>query len=652
LSELTSLSDKEVLGHLVHDAVRQLDQTQDNRQIQAWEDALPILRQMSTDVCALLPSAHDWVLVLEFEIPRRGKRIDAVVLAGKVIFVIEFKVGTRRREQEAVRQTEDYALELRDFHAGSSGRALVPVLCPTEFQGCELAPYQTESPLSVTTCGAPSLAATLVELHQRVAPHQVGAVVAQEWLLAPYRPTPTIIEAAQALFAGHDVRAIAQSEASAKNLHDTQDAVARAVETARTRGRKVVCFVTGVPGAGKTLAGLNIVHQFKSGEATFLSGNTPLVKVLRKALAKDASGRQNTSLGNEQRTAETFIANVHHWLDEYIDKKPMEAPAERVVCFDEAQRAWNRQHSRRKFKRDASEPSMILRVLDRHPNWGVLVALIGNGQEINTGEAGLAEWGRALAEEFPHWDVYLSPRLMDGQSSSAFEQLPPALLERARTDGALNLDTPVRSFRADRLTLWVNAVLAGETERARELSGTLTQYPLYITRDIETARAWLRKRARGLRRSGLVATSGARRLRPHGIEVKLVLEPEEWFLTSSDDVRSSSFLELAATEFAIQGLELDWAGLCWDADLRWEASTQQWVPHQFKGTAWTKVRAAEIRQYVINKYRVLLTRAREGLVIWVPHGSELDRTRPVQTYDAIYNVLCECGVKVLSKASL
>ena len=576
LHEFMLLPPNAVVGEIVQRHIRQLDQAQENRQVRAWADEVELLRCITAELIVQVPTSAQWHLVLEFEVPRRGSRIDAVVLADGIIIPIEFKVGETRGAADAVRQVEDYALELRDFHEGSRGRTIFPVLCPTEFKGTEVRGAHDEYVAPTTIVGGDGLAEALAHIYSTR--RDCTALDPERWLASQYRPTPTIIEAAQALYAGHSVREIARSEAAAENLADTQEAIARAVALASDKRCKIACFVTGVPGAGKTLAGLSFVNGVQSGQAVFLSGNGPLVKVLQEALARNSAVRLGASLKGERHRSRTFVANVHRWLDEYIDRNRDAVPVEPIVCFDEAQRAWDRAQSKRKFGRDASEPEMLLRALDRRTDWSVLIALIGNGQEINRGEAGISEWGRALESEFSHWHVLLPPRLAMDQHLGEFEAT--SLISRCTgfsgsgaTPQCSNAIVPSRA--SDTVGGCGSPRSAGGGCPAIEGAQGVPS-----CRDTQSRRcsSMVRVRTRGLRRSGLVASSGGRRLRAGGIEVTLAVGVEDWFLADESDVRSSGFLEIAATEFAIQGLELDWVGVCWDADLRWNSIRQGFEP--------------------------------------------------------------------------
>jgi hypothetical protein len=610
-------------------------------QLEAWRQQVAILKSALRQ-----QSSANGHLLMEYPIPRRGKRIDAVLLAAHLILVFEFKCGAPRYERKSQVQVEDYCLDLRDFHGESRRRVLVPILVATH--------AEERSPIlgDVVDFVAPTWLSNEQSLERvvdqiLVAYHSPGEdqIDPSRWNAAEYAPTPTIVEAARVLYEGQNVREITRCHAGAENLTKTSAAVMEAIVQARQQGQKLICFVTGVPGSGKTLAGLNIVHNrdlHQGSLGAFLSGNGPLVKVLSEALARDDSARTGRSILESRREVSTFIQNVHRFIDAHFHESG--PPPDYVVVFDEAQRAWNREQSLRKFKRDRSEPEIMLEIMDRHPGWAVIVALVGSGQEINTGEAGLSEWGRALADRFRHWSVRVSPHAVNdgtaGHVDRLFDQQPDKI--RVCEDDALHLEVSLRSYKAQAISDFVAYLLTQEVEKARSVLATCPDFPIVMTRNLQRTRLWLRSRQRGSRRIGLIASSGGRRLRAHGLDVRPELDVENWFLNPISDVRSSYYLETPATEFGIQGLELDWTGVCWDIDLVPEA--QRWRTRAFKGTRWQNIRDTTRHQYVLNKYRVLLTRAREGMIIWVPRGDPSDLTRPEALYDAVAAYLKSCGV--------
>ena len=615
-------------------------------QVDAWRTQIIHLQRALAEL-AIDRSISDWHVLLEYPIPRRAKRIDAVILAAGVILVLEFKIGASDFDRHAIVQVEDYCLDLRDFHKSSHGRSIVPIVVATGAQHEHSLPGAGEDRVKpVWLSNSDNLAKTIKCALNQYSCDTGAPVDGLEWNNSDYSPTPTIIESAQSLYAGQDVKEITRCHAGTANLTITSETILKTAEIARTYKKKMICFVTGVPGSGKTLAGLNIVHnrQIHDGElGVFMSGNIPLVRVLRAALARDHSRRNRGSKSESKRKVSTFIQVAKDFIKAYIDDE-RKVPVDRIVVFDEAQRAWNAEQSNRKFGHNFSEPEMMLRIMDRHPDWAVFVALVGNGQEIHTGEAGLAEWGRALERRFSHWHVVISPSLAASSDFGAGALFPNGATSKVSIteNKSLHLNVTMRSFKAEVLSEYVASLLALNPVRCKEIAAKLRDYPLFLTRDLNEAKAWLRERRRGSRRVGLVASSGARRLRAYGLDVKAELDVEHWFLSPEEDVRSSYFLEVPATEFGIQGLELDWIGLCWGGDL--VPQGKSWLLRSFKGAKWQIVRNTVKQQFIINKYRVLLTRAREGMVIWVPVGDTSDLTRPPKYYDAIASYLVECGI--------
>jgi len=493
-------------------------------------------------------------------------------------------------------------------------------------------------------------------------PRRLPPIPLQGWLEARYKPTPTIVEAAKALYEGHRVEEISRSDAGAINLSKTAGAISAAIEHAKAHKRKTICFVTGVPGSGKTLAGLNLAtSRMQTNEdehAVFLSGNGPLVIVLREALARDEVARakqagKKLTKQDAKKKVFSFVQNIHHFRDDNL--RSHLAPVERVVVFDEAQRAWTREKAASFMRErhqdlnfDMSEPEFLLSVMDRHADWCVVVCLIGGGQEINTGEAGLTEWFEALGRRYPHWRLLYSDQIK-GEVYSWGSDLTSSISGMESTvTSDLHLSVNIRSFRAENVSAFVGALLEGDAPAARGFIGSLDRYPIVLTRDLQTARDWLRKQARGTERYGLAASSKAQRLKPHGIYVKAKIDPANWFLNDKGDVRASYALEDIASEFDIQGLELDWVGVCWDGNLRY--IDDEWTLHTFRGNRWTNINDFHRRVYLKNAYRVLLTRARQGMVIWLPEGSQQDPTRPPEYYDGTFRFLQACGIPVLPQS--
>ncbi len=616
----------------------------------AWEEEIAILRSALTALAG--------TLYLEFDIPRLGNRVDAVVVSGAAVFPIEFKCGEHQFRLADYNQAWDYALDLKNFHAASHEAPVFPILVATEADVAD-AGWQAAYPDGVRPpyrCGAQHLRGAIQD---GLAISSGPTLDGHAWGSAPYQPTPTIIEAARALYARHSVEAISRSDAGAKNLRVTSLAVDDIIERSRVNGEKSIVLLTGVPGAGKTLVGLNVATRRRTlGEAraVYLSGNGPLVAVLQEALTRDELAR----VGNTERKGvvrqrvKPFIQNVHHFRDEGV--RTTSAPYDHVVIFDEAQRAWTQAKTADFMKRrkkiasfTQSEPEFLISYLDRHDAWAVVICLVGGGQEIHTGEAGIGEWLEAVRLRFPHWRVHVSPNLTDSEYAA---QSPLERLGHVASivwDDRLHLATSMRSFRSEKVSAFVKAVLDCDLVSARTLLGEVTQrYPIAITRDLARAKNWIRSKARGSERYGLVASSQAQRLKPHAIDVRVNVDPVQWFLNERHDTRSSYYLEDAATEFQVQGLELDWVCVTWDADLRRQA--ESWRYQSFRGDAWTTVRKEDRKRYLLNAYRVLLTRARQGMVIFVPPGDESDPTRTPAFYNDTYEYLTGLGIAEVSSS--
>ncbi len=639
----------EILGKLVRSSDFPIEQTQRD----AWLEEIAILHQVL--------SPFQGVVYFEYSIPRMGKRVDVVILIGPAIFVLEFKVGEKEFSSSAVDQVLDYALDLKNFHEPSHEHLIAPILIATKAKHTATVVAttpQNDKLLIPIKCNTGLLGSVIADVLQFADGIDINPM---QWELGRYCPTPTIIEAAMALYKGHTVDEISRSDASAINLSQTSDAISEIIRSSKIKSQKAICFVTGVPGAGKTLVGLNIAtkHIDKDNDlySVFLSGNGPLVAILREALARDKV-RHEKELGHRIKKGEAmsdvkmFIQNVHNFRDEcLIDfSKP---PIEHVALFDEAQRAWDLQKTadfmkRRKNKPSfsQSEPEFLISCLDRHSDWAVVVCLVGGGQEINTGEAGISEWIDALSRSFSNWHIYISSRLTDSEYGAGriLENIKSRL--NVITKDELHLAVSMRSFRTEHVSLLVKQLLDLDAAEARNTLAQVTnKYPIVITRDLSNAKRWLKEQARGSERYGIVVSSQAQRLKPHAIDVKSPMDPIHWFLDGKEDVRSSFYLEDVATEFAVQGLELDWACVTWDADFRY--SRKGWQHWSFIGDHWNHIKKTERQNYLKNAYRVLLTRARQGMVIVVPPGDSEDVTRRPEFYNPTFEYLREIGFKII-----
>jgi len=646
IPEFISVKAETVLGELTRASAMPIDLNQRD----AWLEEIDILHSQLREL-----SGH---IHFEFSVPRVGSRVDVILVIACQVFVIEFKVGARSFERSARDQVWDYALDLKNFHEASHALSIVPVLIATRAENLpktvpDFAFDGVAQPLLVGTSG---LRSAIDEVIQRKLAAEVR--ISDHWAESPYRPTPTIIEAARALFANHSVEAIARHDAAARNLRTTSRRIEQLVAEARHESKKIICFVTGVPGAGKTLVGLNVAtrHQRKNADvhAVYLSGNGPLVAVLREALTRDEVARlkragERMSRKRAAQPVKAFIQNVHHFRDEALSSNL--PPDDHVVVFDEAQRAWNREKTAQFMKQKKgragfaqSEAAFLISYLDRHTDWAVIICLIGGGQEIHTGEAGISAWIDAARTDFPQWNLHISGRLTDPEYAAARSLGSTSDNSRVRWEEDLHLAVSMRSFRAEHLSGFIRAALDSDLKLASDLLEELhTRYPITITRDLLRAKQWLRRHARGTERYGLIASSKAMRLKPHAIDVRVAVDPVHWFLDGPDDVRSSWYLEDCATEFQVQGLELDWACVTWDADLRY--SETGWKFHDFRGNRWLNIKSEEHRNHLKNAYRVLLTRARQGMVVFVPPGDVQDETRLPEYYDHTFSYLKQLGLQ-------
>ncbi len=644
----------------------------------SWVDEITILQ----DTLATY-SGHGSVY-FEYNIPRMGRRADVIVIIDGIVFVLEFKTVEQKFSRDAMIQVWDYALDLKNFQEGSLDRVLVPILvAPKEKDNhCNLDLKHFEDnvyePLMVNN----KLLSNAFSKVLDIIPHSLQSVSADNtWAKSGYEPTPTIIEAAIALYKENTVEDITKHGG---DIDKASIELTNIIEYCRQHNRKAICFITGVPGAGKTLIGLNTaIDQFNKGEkAVYLSGNFPLVEVLQEALARDyvyrdkinakQEGRKSCTKGEAKSKVKAFIQMIHHYRDLYLEGTKIEdgkilpipgyfqnhkdkayIPTEHVAIFDEAQRAWTQEELQR-FMREKkgikdfpySEPEYLLSCMDRQQDWGVVVCLVGNGQSINKGEAGLAEWVESIHRSYREWDVYISECLFSSEDVTR-EQIE-TIRSQIKSCDNLHLKMSMRSFRSEKVSIFVNQLLALQKDEAKSTLRELNNYPIVMTRSLSTAKQWLRDHNRGSERMGLLASSKAERLKAISINVRYQPDFVHWFLEDERDIRSSNALEDTLTEFKVQGLEIDWACVAWDADLRLSKDHASWQNYQLRsGTKWQHINKPINREYQINAYRVLLTRARQGMVIFIPKGDSgfpPDDTRKPEWYDEIYNYLKEIGI--------
>lgn len=691
-------TDKEVLGILCdhyHGDTRTTTR-------EAWKSEISIMQETLSRF-----SVKDGRIIFEYDIPRLGKRIDVVLLFRGIIFCIEFKVGESKILEADVDQVLDYALDLKNFHKFSQDKVIVPVLVATNYKNftsiVQMSVYD-DLVVNPLLTGAENLFDIITSVLHRF-PDEIP--VDCNWIISPYAPTPTIIEAARSLYENHSVENITRHEADKVSTDRTIAYILQVIKESKEKQKKSICFVTGVPGAGKTLVGLDVAikqtyqgndEPVKDEGAVYLSGNGPLVAVLTEALAQDnikkaRERKERKNLTDSRREVSKSIQMIHRYRDNMLAKikNPVEngrleidpekavrmekagfGEVEHVAIFDEAQRSWTHKRLADYLRRGGtygnklkvpnfpmSEAAFLIWSLDQREDWATIVCLVGGGQEINTGEAGISEWIKAVNSEFRHWEVHISPKLTDaeyaeGKVSELLKDNPKVIFS-----DSLHLSVSLRSYRAEKVSAFVHAVLTFDNNASVIYNEIKDKYPIVLTRDMARARKWLHEKVRGTERIGVLVTKEAARFKP--LAVHILPSGDEnavhWFLEDKVDTRSSNYLEDAATEIQVQGLELDYTCLLWDADMR--CQNGKWSFFTFNGnTRWveqagTSQNSQEKRKYMLNAYRVLLTRARAGMVICVPEGNSNktasgfweDSTRLPEYYNGTYEYLREIGLE-------
>ena len=677
ISDFLDQEPEEIVGQLTLASPHKVD----NETKGSWLDEISVMK-------SILPQySGRGSLFLEYSIPRMGRRVDVILLIDGFVFVLEFKTGTEQiNHREAVIQAWDYALDLKNFQEGSIDRFLFPIAVfkrlPTANRREDLIPYEDGvfyPQLTDYVRLSDRISSVLTAFYR---PTQSFLFNSDEsWANSGYSPTPTIIEAATALYSQHTVRDITRHDG---DIEKTIQRISEIITDCEQTKKKAICFITGVPGAGKTLVGLQAaINEFNNGKkAVYLSGNFPLVEVLKEALARDYIKRNKEARKHDNTIAKVtkdearskvkaFIQMIHHFEDNYlvgtkivdgeIVKEPeffvshsnkSYVPAENVAIFDEAQRSWTHAEIAR-FMADKkrikgfpySEPKFLISIMDRQPDWGVVICLVGGGQEINKGEAGLKEWIDALSATFTGWHVYVSSRLTGREYLNGHVLDMLTHKERIHDEPDLHLSVSMRSYRAEKVSLFVHQLLDLKPQEASDTLKELDKYPIVLTRSLEKAKQWLRDHNRGSERCGLLASAKAERLKAISVNVRYQPNFINWFLEDDTDIRSSNRLEDTLTEFKVQGLEIDWAGVIWDIDMPLEEDGQWHHYYLHGGAKWHKINKAINQEYQLNAYRVLLTRARQGMVIVVPKGDSTDSTRKPELYDSTYRYLRSIGIK-------
>jgi hypothetical protein len=663
VAEFLELSDELILGRLTTAAPGSLP-----TQVQAWREQIALLKEAFGQCRQQIPHCTQWILLLEDSYYRLRYRLDAVLLCGRGVVILEFKTGAQQQTLAARRQAEAYAVGLRDFLSVCQRRPIFPaVVANTNSDVGAFSLSLVDYVARAATLSPFDLFRFLCAVASMTSITPDEQLSLSEWSAGEYRPVPTVLEAAKSLYSRNNVEELRATLSSRLALRRTTERIIEIIDDSRRRGVHSIVFVTGVPGSGKTLVGLNAVHDERvlnaaaQHHAVYLSGNTPLVEVLQSALARDASAQKGTSIRTETQKVRFSIQHIIRFLRQYLEADGCPAPVDGLIVFDEAQRAWDAEYGRKKFGRPSSEPRLIIEIMSRRKDWATIVALVGGGQEIHKGEFGLSEWGKALTEwhsdtgRTQQWEVIASPHVLGtseitsgGTLWNSDERPETPVLE----DAALHLDVSVRSHRNEVAAAWVNAVLSGDSVGARELAKHISPFPIYWTRDLDHAKSWARSVAFGDERVGLLCTSRAKRLRGYGLGATLTVADVDaivhWHVAPTDDVRSSNALEVTGTEYAVQGLELDHCVVCWDGDMHWSTASRDWRCQTFSGTAWKATKDSDDKRFTANAYRVLLTRARNSMVIWLPPGDARDRTRPASWMNATADYLASCGVRSLS----
>ncbi len=628
-------------------------------QTDAWDNQISGL-QTRLEECGM-----EGDIIFEYDIVRLGKRIDVILLIKHMVFSLEFKNGKTAFVAQDAQQAEDYAIDIKNFHKESEDLYVCPILIATDapqYKKKQSIDCYPDKQIFLQRENMETFTPKINSIIEKYGDDQV--IDFEKWFNSPYHPTPTIIAAAVEAYRSHDISQIAQSEAGQDNIDKCEHEINTIVEYAKKNRKKCVCFVTGVPGAGKTLVGLDVVakslNKGKESLSVYLSGNGPLVEVLREALkrsAKEKASKENNEVKRESEAAINALIQSSYAFKKDNVRNTLPTP-EHIMIFDEAQRVWNEEKMSRKHEKDpemsVSEPYLLYRIMDRHQEWAVMICLVGLGQDIYDGEVGINEWFRCGIEDYRDWEMFYSPDIFTQVEDKDIDEEQILKCERCHQVKALHLKTSVRSFRADKQCQFVDALLDNRPDEANAVLNSIrTKYPIYLTRDIAAAKKWAKDRVRGSQRCGVLACSSAQRLKPYGIYVPTEIDVKNWFLAPNNDLRSSNMMEVVASEFKVQGLEIDWAVVCWDADLR-RKNRDEWEHHSFRGTKWMRRNKEEQKRYLVNSYRVLLTRARQGMVIFVPEGvdEEEDSTRNRKFYDDIYVYLKECGIEELAQTQV
>jgi hypothetical protein len=575
-----------------------LNEPASKTQEKAWENCYSVLQSVFTDDQLNNPTVHDWPCIFEYELPReRGRRPDVIILTGSQVLVLEFKDFVKPLLAH-IDQVAAYARDIQHYHAASHDLKVIPVLVLTLGKSV----FYEENGVYITS--PDYLGKTIISLTRNSTNEIINP---EEWLVSDYAPLPSLINAARIIFEHEPLPFIRRAHSA--GIPQTIAELVKIAKEAQSKRQYHLALVTGVPGAGKTLVGIQFVYenhfadQGSNRTAVFLSGNGPLVKVLQHALKSSV-----------------FVQDVHGFLRTYGGTRGA-SPAEHIYIFDEAQRAWDSDRVKEKRGHHNSEPEDFLQIGERK-SWSLMIGLIGDGQEIHIGEeAGLAQWNTAIAKSDAQWYVHC-PHQVAALFTAA------SGINRCET---LNLTASLRSHLAEDVQNWVKHLLEGNiSEAANTATRVQTQgFNMYLTTDLEFAKNYLLNRYEGHidQRYGILASSKAKNLHDfsirNGYQFTKNLREGPWYNDPPDSSNSCCQLREVATEFACQGLELDFPLIAWGNDLRWH--NHRWVSPPISG----RNKAKNPHKLRINSYRVLLSRGRDGFVIFIPPTAEMESTRVI-----------------------
>lgn len=604
ISEFLNTSRDQWLSDLKVQHEKTMREPAGESQIKAWKDCFGIISAQLETIVRYNSKIKDWTIIFEYELPReRGRRPDIIILGNEQIFVLEFKAYSTPL-QAHIDQVAAYGRDIAHYHYASHGHKICNLLVLTKYRGV---PDVIEN---VTICPSGQLADVLIK---DLIVNPKSTIDAKNWLESEYRPLPSLISAARTIFKDEALPRIKRAHSA--GIPETVQELLEIAATAKKNHERHLIIVTGVPGSGKTLVGIQFVYESKTNNAdktgVFLSGNGPLVEVMQHALK-----------------SKVFVQDVHGFLLQYGKNKP-QAPSEHILIYDEAQRAWDEERSKEKRGTEFSEAVDFLSVGEKVPDWSVIVALVGEGQEIHIGEeGGIVQWNDALAKTSGTWIVHCPHKI-----SSLF-----SAAKQVRVSEKLNLTASLRSHVAEDVHGWVASLLQGDLNSAHQLQKKMYAqgFDVYVSRSLEDCKRYVRERYSNdeEKRYGIIASSKAKILPNYGVlndfDSTQKVGKGPWYNNPLTSEKSCCQLKEVVTEFGCQGLELDFPIVCWGDDLFWNVNKWQSKTRRSK--------AQDPHNLRINSYRVLLTRGRDGMVIFVPNEKNLDGT---------YQALVQAGAKKL-----